>query len=319
MTSKRILGLVLAAIIGTGCSLPSPRAGNGPAQGAGALQDLLKAHRGRILVLLLGREDCPGTMKSTAILDEYVSRKPREVDVVRLDTPLPGETPPPVSEWKHPFPRATDENRRIADELGFFYYPTLYLFDRKGEKRFEGGCDASQIDAMVKEILAERPGSAKRSFTVPMIRPGEAAPAFSAVTLEGKPATLDTLRGTSATLLFFSKTTCPFTIQALPQLGRLTRDFQGRGVGVAIVDVGGTPEIVRPVYEKSAPGFPAVLDQEGAVAKAYGIDAVPSFVLLNGENLVAATRSFTFEAAENALNVLFDLDQAKRRYPSGAG
>jgi peroxiredoxin len=273
-----------------------------------------------VVILLLGREDCPGTAKATLALDGYAQDRPRGVEVIRVDVPLPGEDYRAGGTWDHPFARVVDNGRRLAGELEFFFYPTLYVFDRDGELRFSGGCDAAALRGMTREILAEKEGVAKKTYTVPLLPLGQPAPVFAAADLNGRPAGLSALRGERATLLFFSDTTCPYTVAELGNLRALAEARRAQGVNVIIVSRGAAPAQSRPVYEKLAPGVPVVHDADGAVFRAYGLDAVPFFYLLDGGLLVVKRRSFTAEAAAGAVDSLLGLAGDKPRYkPAEAG
>jgi peroxiredoxin len=303
----------------TGCSR-SPAPGTGKSRAPGDLSGLLNDHRGRVLILLLGRDACPGTAKATAALDQYVSAKPEQVSVVRLDVPLPNETLRLTSEWKHAFPRFPDTGRKIAGELDFFYYPTLYVFDGQGEKRYIGGCDRDKIAVMAREILAEKPGAKKRVYTLPMPSVGEPAPAFSGNTLTGKAVTRDSLTKKRGLLIVFARTSCPFSMRAIPEFKDVADRFRDKGVGVVIVNQQQKLGTIKPVYEKKCARVPAIWDRNGRVCKSFGVDAVPFFFLLNGDGKIVNRRSFTHRAAVNSVNAMLGLKAEKPRFKStGAG
>jgi hypothetical protein len=90
---------------------------------------------------------------------------------------------------------ALDKDRKLAEKLDFFYYPTLYVFDRDSELRFAGGCDAQRLPEMVAEIAGEKPGAPKKMYSLTQPAAGAAAPAFSARSLDGKDVALESLRG----------------------------------------------------------------------------------------------------------------------------
>ncbi|HOX05518.1 MAG TPA: TlpA disulfide reductase family protein [Planctomycetota bacterium] len=272
------------------------------------------------MVLLLGREGCPGTARATQVLDDYAPVKPSGVTVLRVDVPLPGEDYKPPAGWQHPYRRIVDDGRRLAGELEFFFYPTLYVLDRDGELRFAGGCDAERLRGMVGEILAEKPGAPKKSYSLPLVAEGRPAPDFAAADLGGKALGLAALRGERATLLFFSDTTCPFTVAELDNLRKLAETHRSGGVNVAIVSRGAAPAESRPVYEKLAPGVPVVHDADGAIFRAYGLDAVPFYYLLDGQLKVVKRRSFTAAAASGAISAFLGLADEKLRFkPTEAG
>jgi len=279
------------------------------------LSAFLADHRGRLLLLLLGREDCPGTARATAVLDAYAPHKGETVSIIRVDVPLPNEHLK-LGPWKHPYPRRLDEGRHLAQQLDFFFYPTLYVFDRDGDLRYTGGCDEAGIRTMVSEILAERPGRPRKSYTLSMPGAGDPAPAFGAETLTGRTVTLADLRGRRATLLIFARTSCPFTVEALPGMRALATDFNKHGVATVIVNSREQKAKLKEVYGKHGVTMPIVWDRGGEVNAAYGVDVTPFFFLLDDRGKIAARRSYTHAAARNALNALLGLAAEPPRYES---
>jgi hypothetical protein len=89
----------------------------------------LAPYQGQVLLLVMGRDDCPGTANATKVLDAYAPRRADAVAILRLDVPLPGEKLQVAKKWDHPYPRDVDAKRKMADALDFFFYPTLYVFD----------------------------------------------------------------------------------------------------------------------------------------------------------------------------------------------
>ena len=279
------------------------------------LPAFLAGYRGRLLLLLLGREDCPGTTKATAVLDAYAPHKAEAVTIVRLDVPLPNERLK-VGPWKHPYPRRLDEGRQLAQQLDFFFYPTLYLFDSEGELRYTGGCDEAGIRTMVNEILVERPGQPKKHYTLPMPGPGDSPPHFAGETLTGGTVTLKGLQGRRATLLIFARTSCRFTVEALAGMNAVARDFHGHAVATVIINDGEEKAELQRTYAKHGVTVPVVWDQRGKVSLAYGVDVTPFFFLLDESGRIATRRSYTHGAARNALNSLLGLAAKPPRYES---
>lgn len=311
---------VIFAICLVWLSLPTDALAAGSSNGTpDPLGSLLKAHHGRVLVLLMGRDGCSGTAKATTLLHEYASTKPQGVSIVRLDVPLLNETLKLSSEWKHPFPRSVDTGRRIADRLDFFYYPTLYVFDRQGEERYVGGCDMNKLPTMVREILAEKPGSKKKIYTQPMPAVGESAPSFTAKTLAGNSADLKSLLGKQGLLILFARTSCGFCRRELANFNNLAERFRGEGVNVVIINQGEDLDAIRPVYEKDCASMQVLWDQDGAIFKSFGVDAVPFYFLLDADGKVIGRRSFTHPAAANAINALLGQEAEKTRYKPTEG
>jgi peroxiredoxin len=319
---SRLLHVIAVLLVGTvaltGCSRPSKPAVS-KSRAPGSLSALLSDHQGHVLVLLLGRDDCPGTANATAALDKYVSTESERVSVVRLDVPFPKETLRPTSEWKHSFPRYVDKGRKIAGELEFFFYPTLYVFDGQGKQRYVGGCDTKQIAVMTQEILAEKPGATKKIYTLPMASVGQSAPAFSGSTLTGKAVTRASLMGKRGLLMVFARVSCPFSAGEIPQFKDMATRYRDKGVSVVIVNQEETLSKIKPVYEKRCAGVPVIWDRSGDICRSFGVDAVPFFFLLDHDGKVLARRSFTHSAAANSVNALLGLKSATSRYKPTEG
>ena len=241
------------------------------------LSDLLNDYHGRVLILLLGRDGCPGTAKATAALNQYVSSKPERVSVVRLNVPLPKETLKPTSDPKRPFPYFVDTGRKIAGKLEFFYYPTLYVFDGQGKQRYVGGCDKDKIATMVREILAEKPGAKKKRSIRFQCRPSANRAAFSGNTLTGKAVTRASLTKKRGLLMLFARTSCPFSAADIPQFKDIAGRLGDKGVGVVVVNQQEELGTIKPVYEEKCAGVPVIWDRGGKICKSFGVDAVPFF------------------------------------------
>ncbi|HEY3319431.1 MAG TPA: TlpA disulfide reductase family protein [Planctomycetota bacterium] len=317
MRAFRFVIAILIFSVGCG-SGPQGAGSNSRNRWPGDVKNIVAAHKGQVLLLLMGRDDCPGTARATEILDKY--KRPEGVAAVRVEVPLPEEDLKPPERWAHTFPYAIDTGRQLASTLEFFYYPTLYIYDRDGQLRFTGDCDVSGMPKMVGKIVAEAPGSPKKSYTLPQPEPGTIAPAFAGKKLDDSAVKLDELRGKRATLLMFSATSCPFSVGALKPLAAVTKAFKEHGVSAVVINREQTKDEISDVYQENVPGLPVVWDQSGEICKSYGVSAVPFFYLLDADSKIVARRSFTPEAATGALNKHLGLAVPTPRYKSkGAG
>lgn len=316
------IGLTAALLAANlSCTGPSREQPTPPAeQWDGSPSTLFAGHRGRVLVLLLGMDGCTGTAAATPILKDYAARKVRGVSVVRLDVP------PPVGEFKTlaagslPFAHGIDAERLVADELDFFYYPTLYIFDPQGELRFAGGCDKDRLPKMVSEILAEKPGEKKHVYTPPLPAEGTRAPAFSGRTLDGDAVTLEELRGERATVLIFAKTKCRFTMKAFAGMQQLHELFRDKQVAAVIINREESPDVIRPIYAKHAPGVTVIHDEQAEITRSYGVNAAPFCFVLDGEGTITKRMPYTQDAATDAINLALGLTPAPPSGPAtGAG
>jgi peroxiredoxin len=277
------------------------------------IQSFLAPYQGKVLLLLMGREGCPGTGKATEFLHTYAATKPEAVAILRLDVPLAGEVLELTEEWAHPYPRKVDTGRTIADAIDYFFYPTFYVFGPDGEMRYSGGCDPEKLPQMVKEILAEKPGQPKKSYNLPMPKAGEPAPAFTGTDLDGQALTLTRLQGKKATLLVFAQTSCPYTIDALPAIQRVASAFRSHDVAVVVINTREEQETIQPIYAKSLSAIPVVWDKGGEISQQYGVDVTPFYFLLDQNGKVVKRGSFKAQAVTGALNTLLNRSVAAPR------
>lgn len=295
-----VLLLAVPALLMFWHSQPSGHVQSSQPPTAISLAEFLQPFKGKTLVLLLGREGCPGTIQATEDLSVWKD-KPANLAIVRLDVPLPNEKLVLREAWDRPFPRQIDDGRQIASQLEFFFYPTLYLFDPDGDLRFTGGCDTAKLAAMAKEMAADLPGQPKKNFSLPMPAIGTAAPAIGGVDLAGTPVELKTLAGKAGTLLVFAKTSCPFSVGALPAVKTLADHYRQDNIAVVVINSGEELEKIRPVYEKATPGVTVVYDRNGEISKAYGVETAPFCFLLDKEAKVVARRPFVPATANRDL------------------
>ena len=305
--------LAIATIFG--CSGKKDTSANAPTN----LKQFLAGYKGHTLVLLVGAEGCPGTARITTDMDAIAADKSSGVSLVRLDVPMPGQKAAQPGPWDHAYPRLVDADRKLADQLEFFYYPTLYVFDGDGDLRFVGGCDKVKLTEMLAEIKAQPPGEPKKIFTPPMPEIGKPVPALSGETTSGEPASLAKLSGKNGTLLVFAKTSCPFSVQAMPSIKSLAQQYASHDLSVVVINIGETKNKLDAAYKDLSPAV-LVWDQQENTSKAYGTDMVPFAFLLDKDANVVARRPYTQPSATRAVNTLLGIkNEAIEEKPAGAG
>ncbi len=309
------LTLFIATVLFMGCIFTgcTPNQSSEDQRSSGIIRSFLAPYHGKVLLLLMGREGCPGTAKATAALHKYASSKPEAVAILRLDVPLAGEVLELSEEWAHPYPRNVDTGRKIADALDFFFYPTFFVFDPDGEMRYSGGCDPAKLPQMVNEILAEKPGQPKQSYNLPMPKAGETAPVFTGTDVKGQSISLTTLKGVKATLLVFAQTSCPYTIDALPAIQSVANAFRKHDVALVVINTGEDLETIQPIYAQSLSNIPVVWDKGGEISQQYGVDVTPFYFLLDQNGKVFKRGSFKAQAVTGALNTLLNRSVAAPR------
>lgn len=121
----------------------------------------------------------------------------------------------------------------------------------------------------------------------PQPKIGENAPDFSLPTIAGDEFSLARLRGT-VLVLHFAATWCPFCAAEAPHLEKLYQDYRGRGVAVAILDVGEPAAIVAKNARKFGLTFPIALDAQGGVARSFAPPAEVQPDLARDEVMIAS-------------------------------
>ncbi len=314
-TTVLITFLLLLLFVGTCCG-----AAQAATPGKSPLLNALPPHcRGKIVLMLLGMPGCGATDKATEFLSGYAPSKPEGVEILRIDVPPPGGKLNDLPGWKAPFPRIVDEKRTIASLIDFFYYPTLYILDRKGEVRFSGECRSGDVEKMVWEIASEKPGDPPYRYMAPMPAKGDKAEDFTCLLQDGTTRILSGLRGSKGTLLFFGSPSCPFSAEATGALSSLAQNFKAAGVSIVIVNRGAIGSNNEDFYSRKAPGIPVFLDEKETISeKKFGVTTVPFFYLLDGKGVIIERRPFTDGAARNALAALLGTGVPATQAP-GAG
>lgn len=121
-----------------------------------------------------------------------------------------------------------------------------------------------------------------------MLPLGTKAPDFSLPNVDGTVVSLSDLAGAPAYLIVFMCNHCPYVKHIAPELARLARDYQARGVavvGISSNDVSNHPadspeQMVHEVEERGYT-FPYLYDETQAVAKAYKAACTPDFYVFD--------------------------------------
>jgi peroxiredoxin len=117
--------------------------------------------------------------------------------------------------------------------------------------------------------------------------PGQLAPSFSLADLDGKSVSLDSFRGRTVVIAFFS-TWCSRCEEELSFL----RDTFGRRADVSVILVNQDGEgkamldKIRGLRDRLAIPFPMVIDEGLALWDRYGINALPTSVVVGGDGMV---------------------------------
>jgi len=113
---------------------------------------------------------------------------------------------------------------------------------------------------------------------------GWKAPDFSLTGVDGKPYTLQDVKGENGTLVVFMCNHCPYVLAVLERLIRDVKDLQAKGIGVVAINSNDPEQYPEDSFDnmiamaaKHAFPFPYLFDESQAVARAYDAVCTPDF------------------------------------------
>jgi peroxiredoxin len=152
-----------------------------------------------------------------------------------------------------------------------------YQIQRGATDTFEVFLKNAEAEYRIREV-ADR--EKIRQKTV-MNRLNKKATDFCLETLEGETYTLSAMCG-KVLLLDVGASWCGPCNMAIPQIKIVYDQFsQSNDVAVWGINDGETPEHVRKFLEEHHPPWPILLDPHREVGKAYGIEGIPFFILID--------------------------------------
>ena len=122
-----------------------------------------------------------------------------------------------------------------------------------------------------------------------MLPLGTRLPAFSLTNAaNGRTVTDAEAPGRAGTLVMFICNHCPFVKHVLPELTRLTGEYQPKGVGVVAINANDgqaypqdAPPEMKKLVEREGWQFPFLFDETQAVAKAFHAACTPDFFVFD--------------------------------------
>lgn len=127
---------------------------------------------------------------------------------------------------------------------------------------------------------------------------GKPAPDFVLVDLEGKKHRLSDYKGQGVFLNFWG-TYCEPCEREMPYIDNQYKQFKDQGVQVLAVDVSEPKLVVKKFVQRHGLSFPVVIDEDGQVQAAYGINPLPITFLIDKEGKVV--KSHTGELTEETV------------------
>lgn len=128
-----------------------------------------------------------------------------------------------------------------------------------------------------------------------MIELGTKAPDFKLPdTVSGKKLSFSDIRSDKATVVMFTCNHCPYVLHVNPELVRLARDYQEKGVSFVAISSNDvdrypddSPEKMTELAREVGYPFPYLYDETQDVAKAYDAACTPDFYVFDGDDKLA--------------------------------
>ncbi len=96
----------------------------------------------------------------------------------------------------------------------------------------------------------------------------------------GKTLTLSEVSRENPVLLIFWATWCPTCVAEIRDINQWQKRTRSRGVKVLGVSIEDSPEKIRKLQTRFPMEYATVMDRDGRVAELYGVDSLPTVVLL---------------------------------------
>lgn len=125
-----------------------------------------------------------------------------------------------------------------------------------------------------------------------MLELGTQAPDFELPdTISGRKLKLKDVQGDRATVIMFICNHCPYVIHVNPEIVRLAKEYQPKGVGFVGISSNDVerypqdgPEAMARQADEVGYNFPYLFDESQDVARAYDAACTPDFYVFNQDN-----------------------------------
>jgi peroxiredoxin len=117
---------------------------------------------------------------------------------------------------------------------------------------------------------------------------GDKAPAFQAITIDGQKVSLDNPRSDKPLFLVFWTTWCPLCEASIPRLKEIYSKFSPKDITFLAINPGVNDSLRKTqlYIEKNQIPYPVVYDEGGVISKRYGINGVPTIIMVDKNDIV---------------------------------
>lgn len=130
---------------------------------------------------------------------------------------------------------------------------------------------------------------------VEVLAPGDEAPNFELVDLDGETHRLSDYKG-EGVLLNFWGTWCPPCKKEFPAIERQYKNFENQGVNVLAINIDQSNLEVQNYINELGLTFPVAIDKGRSVMTTYNVGQLPATILVNDEGII--TNIITGEMSE---------------------
>ena len=116
---------------------------------------------------------------------------------------------------------------------------------------------------------------------------GQVAPAFVAKHVDGNPARLAAWAGKPLVIRFWADW-CKFCEGEMQAIEKVYQRLKPRGLEVIAINAGQDARTVAAFMQKIGVSYPALLDEDSAIAKSYGVVGLPTTYFVDAKGIVRA-------------------------------
>jgi len=117
---------------------------------------------------------------------------------------------------------------------------------------------------------------------------GDKAPAFQASTIDGQKASLGNPQSEKPLFLVFWATWCPFCEESIPRLKEIHSAYSPKDLTFLAINPGVNDSLRKTqlyVAKYQIP-YPVVYDEGGVISKSFGINGVPTIIIVDKNDIV---------------------------------
>lgn len=171
-----------------------------------------------------------------------------------------------------------------------------------------GACTNSSVQEKakkeeVKEKVNKKEAEKQKEEKNTEIAVGNPSPAFELTTTDNKKISLNDLKGNPSILVFWASY-CGKCRKETPQINRLVKDFEPKGVNIVGVNLGETDEKLKEGVESFGIEYTVAKDSDKAVANKLDVKGTPTIIFLDKEGKIEFIGNKLPEDYDKRLNTM---------------